>query len=199
MYNNTTSSHPTHFLRGNDLVVEATKDYEAHSENWPFPTQYRYGIPQDDYYVEIWVNGMDWQANYWAIEEFNLQKPQIKPFIIFEDHEEQKKFKSYNFASLIRASLYYRRDLVFVKHKNYSYFTDMVWPHLYVIDNELEFKVMKHMAFEHEDQQKVEFWMNPEFILPSVFERKDDEKNRCDRNPKTQLGGSLEKNPTKTI
>ena len=58
---NTVSSYSTHFLRAVELIKKARETYKVPSENWPYPTQYRFGIPNDNYYAEVWTDGMDWQ------------------------------------------------------------------------------------------------------------------------------------------
>lgn len=176
MKNNTVSIYPTHFLRGSELVERATGQYLAASENWPFPTQHRYGIPMDNYYAEVWANGMDWQNNYWVIEEMNLEDPQIQPLIIFEDSNQENRFKHLDFCMLIKAALYYRRDQVFVQHDDYGFYTDMVWPYLTLIDEEIRYEKLMRFTFRHASQPLVEFWMNPEFVpeeylIPKGYEK----------------------------
>lgn len=170
MYSNTTSIYPTHFLRGVELVVDATEKYNIPSENWPHPTDHRYGIPVDDYYAELWVNGMDWQPTYWVIEEAQLNPPRIYPFIIFESNEEQSKFNSYDFTMLVKASLYYRRDLLFVKHNELGVFSDLTWPYIKCIDDEQQFACTQKFEFAHASQEPIQFWMNidflPDYIVP---------------------------------
>jgi len=192
MYSNTTSLHPTHFLRGVELVDQATDEFDACTENWPYPTQYRYGMPMDHYYAEIWHNGMDWQSNYWIIEELDLRKPQIQPLIIFNNHEEEQIFNDHDFSMLVMAAFYYRRDYTFINHKDLGYYNDMVWPYLTLFKDESRYQKMKLFAFEHASQPRVVFWMNTAFV-PTVCMRRKNENNRSDRNPKTKLGGGLEK------
>ena len=57
---NITSKYSTHFLRAVELIMKAREEFKVASENWPSPTEYRFGIPQDNYYAEIWLDGMDW-------------------------------------------------------------------------------------------------------------------------------------------
>jgi len=193
MHANTTSLHPTHFLRGVELVEKATSDFDACTENWPYPSQYRYGMPMDHYYAEVWCNGMDWQVNHWIIEELDLEKPQIQPLIIFEEFEEEHRFNPHDFGMLIMAAFYYRRDYTFVNHKNLGVYNDMVWPFLHLEKDEIRYKKCKWFRFEHASQEPVYFWMNTTFVPAMVTNRGKDENNRSDRNPETQLGGSVEK------
>ena len=172
MHSNTTSLYPTHFLRGVELVDQATRDFSAASENWPCPSQYKFGMPIDEYYAEVWENGMDWQKNYWVIEEIKLEDPIIQPLIIFENHEEEEKFNHHDFGMLIKAALYYRRDSVFIQHKNYGCYKDLVWPFLYLINDTKRFNVMEYFMFQHANQQPVQFWMNPSFIPEYILDKK---------------------------
>ena len=89
---NTVSKHPTHFLRAVELIKKAREEFRVPSENWPHPTDYKFGIPNDRYYAEIFTDGMDWQPSYWVIEDKQLEKPQIQPFVIFEYNEDREKF-----------------------------------------------------------------------------------------------------------
>lgn len=172
MYSNTTSVYPTHFLRGVELVVEATKEFSLSSENWPYPSQYKFGIPLDHYYAEVWCNGMDWQTNYWIIEENNLENPQIKPLIVFENHDESKNFNDHDFSMLIRGVFYYRRDCLFVKHDNLGFYNELVWQYLTRIGDDIRYDVMQMFQFEHASQLPVKFWMNPLYVPPICFKRK---------------------------
>ena len=80
---NTVNREPTHFMRAYELIEKARSDFKVPSENWPHPLATRFGIPNDCYYAEIWVDGMDWQPSYWIIEEAKLDKPKIQPLLIF--------------------------------------------------------------------------------------------------------------------
>lgn len=199
MYNNTVSIHPSHFLRGSELVDEATSTYRAASENWPYPTQFRYGVPVDDYYAEVWANGMDWQNNYWVLEEIHSEDPICQPLIIFEDSDDEDKFNSHDFSSLVKAALYFRRDNVFIQHGEYGWYTDLVWPFLHLLGTEVRFEIMHQFEFKHNSQKPVQFWMNYNFVPPYVMERGKNEKNRSDRNAPQKLGGGVEKSGGEVI
>ena len=123
---NTTSRYSTHFLRGVELIKWAREEFRVPSENWPHPTEHRFGIPNDNYYAEVWVDGMDWQASYWIIEEISYHKPQIQPLIIFNHHEERNRFNDWDFHDLLKAMMYYRRDLKWVNKKDVGIFSDSV-------------------------------------------------------------------------
>ena len=180
MYANTTSKYPTHFLRAIELIVEARKLYNVSSENWPHPTQFCLGKPNDNYYAEIWVDGMDWQSSYWVIEEISYEKPIIQPYIIFNHDEEREQFRSYNFSELVEASLYYRRDQTWFRSGDLGAYTDTVWPFLNLFKDEERFEHTKLYSFEHASQTRVVFWMNQQFI-PEEYR----EKNRNSGNQTT--------------
>lgn len=182
MYSNTTSVQPTHFLRGVELIVKACEQYSVPSENWPYPTHYRYGIPVDNYYAEIWCNGMDWQPSYWVIEEANLEKPRVYPFIIFESNEDRQKFNEYDFTMLVKASLFYRQDILYIKHNNLGVYTDLTWPFIKCIDKTQQFGVTQQFEFSHASQLPVQFWMNIDFVPSIVLDREDAGVDELDGN-----------------
>lgn len=165
---NTTSKHPTHFLRGVELVYEGMERWNIPSENWPYPTEYRVGTSNfDSYYAEVWVNGMDWQPTYWMIEHENLNPPRIYPFIMFEDNDDRSKFIDYDFGELICSCFWYRRNDVWIrKDIAESYYSDMVWPHLYVKKGSSfqGVQVLYEAFFEHASQPKVKFGINPMYV-----------------------------------
>ena len=169
---NTVSNHPTHFLRAVDLIIRARGLYNIPSENWPHPIKDRFGIPNDRYYAEVWVDGMDWQPSYWVIEEKELEKPHIYPFIIFSKTSDRMKFNDWDFSELIKAALWFRRDKYFIKQNDLGYFTDMVWPFLFTTKQETAFPVLSEVYFSHASQPRVEFMMNKNFIPSTYLGRK---------------------------
>jgi hypothetical protein len=187
---NTVSRYPTHFLRAVELLTIAREEFKIQSENWPYPIEDRFGIPNDRYYAEIWVDGMDWQPSYWVIEEKELDKPIVYPFIVFHSNNERSKFHNHDFSELIKAALWYRRDLYFIKQKDYGYYTDMVWPFLTISARTKwsKFPHLMRVSFEHASQPKVEFFMNVQFIPKSVLERVPNENNRHCGNQEARYG-----------
>jgi hypothetical protein len=178
---NTVSTYPTHFLRAIELIQLARERFSVPSENWPYPTEYRFGIPNDHYYAEIFTDGMDWQPSYWVIEEKSLEKPQIQPLIVFDYNEDREKFNDYDFGEFIKACLYYRRDKFWIKSGDVGYFTDTIWPYLFLEENKFKFKRTKFYTFTHASQEPVSFWLNVNFV-PEGYR----EKNRDNRNAKAQ-------------
>lgn len=165
IYANTTSHTPTRFLQGVQLIIEGREHFNVPSENWPYPTVHTLGIPvNDSYYCEIWVDGMDWQASYWALEEKNLEKPSIVPFLIFENSEDDI-FNQNDFHEFIQACLTYRRDKFWIQKNELGYFADSIWPFLYFSGSDaIKHRQMKKYTFEHASQKPVTFWLNVNFI-----------------------------------
>ena len=162
---NIVSSQPTHFLRGVDLVVQARETFKICSENWPSPTKHRLGSPEDKYYAEIWVDGMDWQNNYWVIEAFDYENPVCRPFIIFEDSEQQDRFNDSVFCELIQASLYGRRDTLWIKKADglstiWDYFSRINAMDLF----EKSAQGLGLYQVEDASQKRVQFYMNKEYV-----------------------------------
>lgn len=162
---NTASRYPTHFLRAVELIGKARGTFQIPSENWPYPTKHRLGTPGiDPYYAEIWVDGMDWQKSYWAIETVKHNSPVCLPFIVFEDHKNSDLFNEYDFDQLVQAALYDRRDRLWVQ-KNDGYYNDSVWFYLkgpgQVLENT---PMMRGYQFEHASQPAVQFYMNSLFV-----------------------------------
>jgi len=183
---NAVSGHPTHFLRAVELITNARKHFGVPSENWPFPTEYKAGCPNEWYYAEIWTDGMDSQPSYWVLEEKELGNPQIQPFIIFKENLHREIFNDYDFSQLISAALWYRRDKFWVKHNDLGMYTDMVWPFIHVINKSDIAKKSKltKVYFEHASQQRVYFLMNLDFIPPEYWEaRKLGKKGRVESTP----------------
>lgn len=179
---NTVSIYPTHFLRGVELVKKAREKFGVVSENWPLPTKYKFGIPNDNYYAEVWGDGMDWQTTYWVIEEENLKNPQIQPFIIFDHHDEETIFNDWDFNTLINASLYYRRDHFWIKKNDLGHYTDSTWPYINLFENEVRYKETKLYSFEHASQKRVTFWMNTDFIPEAYREKNMDYRSMMERD-----------------
>lgn len=193
MYANTVSRHPTYFMQGVNLVKEARDEFKIPSENWPYPSEYRFGIPNDNYYAEVWTDGMDWQPTYWVIEEYHLEKPHIQPLIIFDYNEERNKFNDWDFRDFIRAMLWYRRDDLWTKHLDLGIYTDTVWPYLYVEGNPDQKRLCNYennYFFKHASQPKVKFWVNEDFI-PVDYRGRIYEENRNSWNEAPGQPGSI--------
>ncbi len=179
---NTVSHHPTHFLRAVELIKGARDEFNVCSENWPNPTDYRFGIPNDNYYAEVWVDGMDWQPSYWVIEEYKLMKPQIQPILIFNQNETRTKFNSWDFEEFVMAMLWYRRDNLWVRHGNLGHYTESVWPFLFYEEDGEKPRSLNYF-YNHASQPKVKFWVNEDFIPPR-YRRRIYEENRNNRDEK---------------
>ena len=170
---NTVSDHGTHFLRGVELVIRGREEFKVPSENWPSPTRHRFGIPNDKYYAEVWVDGMDWQQSYWIIESINYGDPKILPLIIFEDDKNKDNFNNYDFGCLLSAIMWYRRDISWIKQDPYGVYNDTIWPYLHKADpvDCLEFTPnMELCIFAHASQKPIKFYMN-KTLLPDRVTR----------------------------
>lgn len=160
MSNNTTTTYPSYFPRALDLIEGALKRYDLHTENWAYPTEYRFGIPHDKYYAEVWHNGMDWQSNYWLIETSHLSSPTCVPLIVFDNDDTSLDRFNY-FGELVKACLHYRRDITWLKAQDQGHYGDAVWSFMWKCDPEVRgHKVMIKMGMSHASQRPVEFYLN---------------------------------------
>lgn len=175
---NTTSKHPTHFLRAVELIENGRQLFQIPSENWPSPTRYSFGVPNDYYYAELWIDGMDWQPTYWAIEQLHYEDPIVNPVLIFSSHEKRELFNDYDFEQMVMAMFHYRRDKFVLKLNDFTIYNDMVWPFLRLREDESRCGLWP-MRFAHASQPMVNFWMNHGFIPEACRERGiEDESNR---------------------
>lgn len=175
---NTTNKNPTHFLRAVELIERGRKLFGVPSENWPAPTRYKFGVPNDYYYSELWIDGMDWQPTYWAIEQFSYEDPIINPLLIFSNHTKRELFNEYDFEQMVMAMFHFRRDKFVLKLNDSTIYNDMVWPFLKLIDAEPRCGLIP-VKFSHASQNAVEFWVNHAFIPDEYLERGvEDENNR---------------------
>jgi len=173
IYANTTSVHPTHFISAVPLICEARKKFKVASENWPYPTRFRFGSTKDLYYAEIWQDGMDWQNTYWIIESIKFSEPMIVPLIKFSDHSEEDKFNSVDFLNMMNAIFYYRRDSEWIKHGDLGVYNDTVWPFV-ERDKRKSTKVcgtefLVFCSMQHASQEKVIFEINRKFLPDSNY------------------------------
>lgn len=157
---NTTSNASTHFLAGVQLVYMGNKKYDIPSENWPYPTEHRIGDPWDRYYAEIWHDGMDWNSNFWLIESFTYDEPKIYPLVLFEEYSEREKISDYSFSQLMRAILYYRRDVLWIKSNDpRGVYNDEVWSFIKTTKERDKNNLIK-CSYQHASQPNVYFWFN---------------------------------------
>jgi len=168
MNNSTVSGYPTRLLRGVELIAEARAKFNVPSENWTYPTKHYLGTPGDRYYAEIWVDGMDWQNSYWIIETANFGEPVCLPFIIFEDSKNQNLFNSCDFSTLIEATLYERRDHLWIQ-KDDGHFYDTIWAYFHRVRPDVYLERTPGMALywvAHASQPRVQFYMNEKILPP---------------------------------
>lgn len=175
---NTVASHPTHFLRAVELIKEAREDYDIPSENWPSPLVYRYGMPKkDNYYCEVWVDGMDWQASYWILEQINTGEPRVRPLIVFENNSDRKKMEP-TFSEVLDALFWYRRGFVWIKKDDVFYYSDTVWSFLHPVEIVKTMGILRKYFIQHASQPRVEFWLNEAFVPPQYRWRPRNERRK---------------------
>jgi len=172
MNNNTTSKHSTNFLRGVELIEEAHGIYKLGTENWCYPTEWKYGFATDRYYAEIWHDGMDWTSNYWLIESFKFESPKVYPLLYFSDSDERNKFNDYDFGELLNAVMYHRRNALWI-HDDENFYNDSVWNFIKKVETAEILESCSCMVghrFEHASQPRIEFYMNIEIVPELDFE-----------------------------
>ena len=177
MYNNTVSRIGTHFLRATELIEEARKTFDVPSENWPIVTEHKFGDPvHDDYYAEVWADGMDWQHSYWLIEKIGYGDPSILPMIIFEDTD---GLKSYVFRELIECIMTRRRDKFWIKGDNDrgDVYTDMVDPFINELFIPSGRRDMGVYEMEHASQPRVEFLIHKDLFYKNPHELRNLQTN----------------------
>lgn len=165
-YNNDLAQFPTHFLAGPQLIKEGREKYGIISENWAYPTMTYVGAPKDDYYAEVWVDGMDWQNTYWLLEHAYYTTPVAIPLIVFSSIDEEKEFNPFDLHNIFRAAMIYRRNLLGPMHNGVlrNEFFDSVWPYLHLVSegptvNETTTDLASFM-FTHSSQKPVTFYLN---------------------------------------
>lgn len=165
--NNDLGNYPTYFLKGAELIKQYEQKKGVCSENWCYPTEYRFGDPKDEYYGEIWTDGMDWNVNYWLLEKHTLEKPQAHFIALFDTYEEREKLHICELEFLFGMVMSYRR-MFFLKFDSVIPFNygDRVLDHLHIINDEPHKKYgnVKKVRFEHASQKPVEFWLNTQCL-----------------------------------
>lgn len=133
IYNNSCSSIPTRFLTGAQLIKTGNGIYGVESENWAYP-KFSFGDHESSYYAEAWMNGMDYNYTYWAIEQANYGKPTPIPLIHFPETKDREGFQDKDFENMCKAFMHVRRyDLtkeskIISYKKQYGIYDDMTWP-----------------------------------------------------------------------
>lgn len=174
IYNNTDSREHTHMLAAIELIQEGRKEFNMCSENWAYPTPYKFGMPTDYYYAEVWIDGMDWDCVYWLIEAASLDNPRIYPMVYFEDSNDRDRYNDCDFRDLCRGIMHYRRDMTWIKSKDpKGYYSDSVWPFVSRVEPEDRMEkcpCMVRYKINHASQKPVEFYLN-EDLIPSESPR----------------------------
>ena len=165
IYNNDVSQFHTHFLAGPLLIKEGRKKYGLTSENHTYPTMTSVGGPKDDYYAEVWVDGMDWQNTYWLLEHAYFETPVAVPLLVFSSTNEEKIFNSFDLHTLFRSMILYRRNKMGPTDRSEERTTarDSTWPYLHLIDDSHTIGMSPDLAsfvFQHNSQPAVTFYLN---------------------------------------
>ncbi|MFA6355402.1 MAG: hypothetical protein WCW65_03185 [Candidatus Paceibacterota bacterium] len=162
MENNYASKNQTNFLCGYPLIEEAHSKYGLCSENWAYPTQYKFGHISTPYYAEVWSDGMDWNSVYWLLESINYSSATAIPIIIFDEGEKRIKFNSYDFGQLIEFIMWNRMQYFWIKNGDRGVYGDTVVPYLKKIDPVESYgkSGLVKCYFEHASQKRVEFFLN---------------------------------------
>lgn len=166
IYNNDVAQFHTHFLAGPELIKEGRKKYGLASENYTYPTMTSVGGARDDYYAEVWVDGMDWQNTYWLLEHAYGETVVAIPLLVFTSNNEEKAFNPFDMHNLFRAAMIYRRNKMGPtdRSEEWTVFRDSTWPYLYLINedhtvDELS-KDLGSFLFTHNSQPAVTFYLN---------------------------------------
>ncbi len=161
-----TTVKTTCFIGADRMIEKTGVKLNIPTERWAYP-YLKFGSVEDNYYAEIWQNGMDWQNTYWIIEETVEHGIKVSPLIIFEDSSDESKFNKWDFEEVLKAICWYRRDKIWLKHNDIGIYTDMVLPYLKVGKPESLINVSPEMhwfSFEHASQPKVNFLLNLNFV-----------------------------------
>ena len=166
IYNNDVAQFPTHFLAGPALIKEGRGRYGLASENYTYPTMTSVGGPKDDYYAEVWVDGMDWQNTYWLLEHAYSETPVAIPLLVFSSTNEEKIFNPFDMHNLFRSMIVYRRNKRGPTDRSGEWTTsrDSTWPYLHLLNEshtvgELS-KDLASFVFQHNSQPAVTFYLN---------------------------------------
>jgi hypothetical protein len=165
IYNNDVSQFHTHFLAGPELIRAGRDKYGIASENFAYPTMTSVGGAKDDYYAEIWVDGMDWHNTYWILEHAYYETSVAIPLLVFRNINEERSFNPFDMHDLFRAAMTYRRNRLGRVNRSTEWtpFRDRIWPNLYLVSDNTTSEMSKDLAsfvFEHNSQPAVTFYMN---------------------------------------
>lgn len=166
---NTFSKKHTHFLAGTQIIEAARGEFKIYSENWTYPF-YHYGDIRLGYYSEVWTDGMDWDINYWLIEDFGHTKPTVTPFLYFEDNSMRNKFNRSDFLMLLDAMLHVRFSKLFKKGEDQlGYYNDTIWNFLKksAFSKPVGDCKMFKCSYDHNSQKLVEFFIDSKFLPDS--------------------------------
>ena len=166
--NNDTSKIGTHFLAGVQIIEESRKKFSVSSENWTYP-KVHFGDPNfDDFYAEIWTDGMDWNQVYWLIAKYEFEvKPYAIPLIFFQDNVVLNRFNTHDFNIMLEAFTYAFKAKVMGIEDKTRWYGDTIWSFLRWDKKEkITFGDQKMIScdYEHASQLPVQFYVNKQII-----------------------------------
>lgn len=107
MSNNTTTKNHTHFPRAVDLIEKGRQTFGLTSENWTEPTDVTLGNPEDEFYAEVWTDGMDWTTTYWLVYTYKFAEPKVVPLAVTEESLMTGDLTSYEIKKIVRSFAHY--------------------------------------------------------------------------------------------
>jgi len=164
-YNNTVNGIPSHMPAATQVIRMARDEFGIASENWPnliFP----FGYYADDYYAEMWTDGMDWNCVIWLIEAINYASPKPIPAIMFEKNEEFERLNDYDFKVMLKAICNYRRESLVLKRERKERYNDSLYPYLKKTGK--EDKGLLEFEFSHASQELCRVFINPKCLPERV-------------------------------
>jgi len=183
MKNNVLSNVQTHFLQGVSIIQEARDKFSIASENYTYPLKH-YGDPSfDDYYAEIWTDGMDWNAVYWLLESVSIEKPKVIPLLEFSEGEERAKFNDRDFYRLL-AALVWKSKAIKEDLDQKGRFFDDPWAYLKPTDisKTYDSELFIKCYYGHGSQEDVFFWVNNKFLIYNEYKNIGIDYNTIDKD-----------------
>lgn len=167
MDNNTVSKIHTHFLQGVSIIEEARKKYLIAFKNWTYPLKH-YGDPHfDDYYAEIWIDGMDDNVIYWLLEKSSSNSHKVIPLLKFNNTEDRNDFNDQDFYKLLEA-LVWKSKAIKQDLDQKRYYIDNPWGYMNMSKDDSEThggELYIKCVYEHSSQEAVVFWVNNKFLI----------------------------------
>ena len=117
----------THFTNGYDLIEAAYEKYNGLARENPAVPVARFGHPEGGYYGEVWVDGMDWQHNYWIVESDNFHDNKALILAVFGHHDTEEVFGHEAVRDMWMGALWNRHYDLWGGKDQYGSYWDRVW------------------------------------------------------------------------